>query len=276
MKKFDQKQFESSIVKFLVIVLIPVVAGMGMFIHILWGDKADLSPIENGYVPPLNVYSVVQQAQRATVVVSCQGSQGSGFGFYFTPDDEAEFVGRADLDEDEFYQTRTSRLILTNFHVIQECLGSDEVSIVTFRGRQQIATIFTVDRENDLAALFVDNPIPALTSIWYKIRTGYWAMAVGSPYNMSGTTTFGSIIYTEGQRIYTSASLNRGNSGGPLVDNVGLVYGINTGFQAVAQNINWAIDINAVCDRIAKCYSRSGRLHPIMKSQLQGSEITQE
>lgn len=272
MKSFNQVKFESRLIQFLVIVLVPVVAGLGMYVHLLWSDKVDLSPIDNGYVPPMNVYGVVRDSQKATVVVTCGNSQGSGFGFYFMPQDEARFANAIGLEEQDFARSKTSRVILTNLHVVQDCMETNSVSITTSRGKTQSAKLLTPDPENDLAALLVKDEIPALTSIWYRIRTGYWAMAVGSPYNMSGTTTFGSIIYTEGQRIYTSASLNRGNSGGPLVDNVGLVYGINTGFQAVAQNINWAIDINAVCKRIAVCTWDTGLLHPITKSQRMGLE----
>ena len=78
-------------------------------------------------------------------------------------------------------------------------------------------------------------------------------MATGSPFGMAGTTTFGNIINMEGNRIFTSASLNKGNSGGPLVDNEGYVMGVNTGYTAIAQNINWAIDINGLCNTIAIC-----------------------
>jgi S1-C subfamily serine protease len=87
-------------------------------------------------------------------------------------------------------------------------------------------------------------------------------MAVGSPFGMTGSVTFGNIIYSEGNKIYTSASLNKGNSGGPLVDNTLYVMGISTGYKAVAQNLNFATDINAVCEVIAKCYKEDGLLHP--------------
>jgi S1-C subfamily serine protease len=265
MKKFDQSEFNSALLKLFVVFLVPVVAGIGMFVKILWSDNADSSPLENGYVAPTNVYGVVKNTQRATVVVTCSDSKGSGFGFFFTKDDEARFADGENLDEEESDRTLTSQVVITSFHVIKNCLDSTGISVTSSKGKTQPATVLTVDEENDLAALLIPKRIPALTSIDYKIRTGYWAMAVGSPFDMSGTTTFGNIIYTEGPRIYTSASLNRGNSGGPLVDNVGLVYGVNTGFQAVAQNINWAVDINAVCQQIAICSGGRGLLHPVPK-----------
>jgi serine protease Do len=123
--------------------------------------------------------------------------------------------------------------------------------------------IAAIDSDRDIAALSVNREIEPLYSIYYKPYSGYWVMAVGSPFAMDGTTTFGNIINQEGDKIFTSASLNKGNSGGPLVDNEGMVVGINTGYRAVAQNLNWAIDINALCYKIAICESDTGLLHPI-------------
>jgi serine protease Do len=122
-----------------------------------------------------------------------------------------------------------------------------------FKGRSYFAEIKEVDKENDLAALYIPKIIQELESAWYLFATGYWVMALGSPFGMAGTTTFGNIINMEGNRIFTSASLNKGNSGGPLVDNEGFVMGVNTGYTAIAQNINWAIDINGLCNTIAIC-----------------------
>jgi S1-C subfamily serine protease len=119
-----------------------------------------------------------------------------------------------------------------------------------------------VDKDNDVAALWIPKLIPQLKAAYYYYRPGYWVMAAGSPYGMQGTTTFGNIIYSQANRIYTSASLNKGNSGGPLVDNTGLVMAINTGYRAVAQNLNYAIDINVLCDKLASCYGETKLIHP--------------
>jgi hypothetical protein len=59
MKPFNQSQFDSSILKFIVIVMVPIVAGLCMFVRELWSDRVALSLIDNGYVAPRNVYGVV-------------------------------------------------------------------------------------------------------------------------------------------------------------------------------------------------------------------------
>jgi S1-C subfamily serine protease len=91
-----------------------------------------------------------------------------------------------------------------------------------------------------------------------KIRIGDWAIAIGSPFGLQQTVTVGVIsakrqsLYVEGKEyremIQTDASINRGNSGGPLVDIKGEVIGINTAIYAptgVFAGVGFAIPINS-------------------------------
>ena len=250
--------FEAAILRLLTIVLIPVVAGLSLYTKILWTSYTDADVWENGYVPPRYVYSLIEETTKATVAVECSAETGSGFSFNFDKFDEAEFLF-------EWADVEQSSIILTNFHVIEDCYNGDsQIVVIDYEGKEFVGQVKAVDIENDVAALMIPTKIDPLVSAYYFYRPGYWVMAVGSPYGMRGTTTFGNVIFTQGTRIYTSASLNRGNSGGPLVDNVGLVMGINTGFQAVAQNLNYATDINVLCEKIANCFSKSKLIHPIV------------
>jgi S1-C subfamily serine protease len=222
---------------------------------ILWRDFADSSAVTNGYVPPKFGYSHSEEVRKSMVTIECKGEVASGFIFAFEDADDAEFAFT-------YLDPEKSSIVLTNYHVIKNCFPDDsELTAIDNEGERLQARIMKVDIENDLAALRVPKNIVALLSAYYVYRPGYWVMAIGSPYGMFGTTTFGNITYIEGNRIYTSASLNKGNSGGPLVDNLGYVMAINTGYKAVAQNLNFAIDINLLCKEIAKCYGKTGLLH---------------
>jgi S1-C subfamily serine protease len=254
--------FENRVLKALAIVLVPVVAGLSLYVNTLWSDYTDTDADINGYVTPKYLYGVIEGTKEATITVECDGATASGFGFRFVDEDKAEFS----FDWPD--QERTS-VILTNYHVIKNCYQNAlQVSVQDNELKIVNARILAVDKVNDIAAIWIPKLIPELEAAsFYVYRPGYWVMAVGSPYGMLGTTTFGNIIYSEGNRIYTSASLNRGNSGGPLVDNVGYVMGINTGYRAVAQNLNFAIDINALCKKLANCFSNTNLLHPETDSE---------
>lgn len=240
------EKIESAILRWLAIVLIPVVAGLSLFVSTLLGEYGDTRASVNGYVSPSNLFSVVASAQEATVSITCVDKNASGFGFIFNAFNQAEFSFDYSLDD--------GSVILTNYHTIELChQGRLPITVHDFESKSIIAEIKAVDEENDLAALFIPKIIEELSPPYYFFRTGFWVMATGSPFGMAGTTTFGNIINMEGNRIFTSASLNKGNSGGPLVDNEGYVMGVNTGYTAIAQNINWAIDINGLCNTIAIC-----------------------
>lgn len=240
------EKIESAILRWLAIILIPVVGGLTVYVSILVEDYTVTRSVYSGFVAPDSLYTVVNTTKEATVSIKCEGKESSGFGFIFGNSDKAEFSFDYPVDE--------GSVILTNYHAIKSChLSNLPIYAKDFESNDIIAEVKAVDEENDLAALFIPKIIRELESAWYLFETGYWVMAVGSPYGMDGTVTFGNIINMEGNRIFTSASLNKGNSGGPLVDNEGYVMGVNTGYTAVAQNINWAIDINGLCNTIAIC-----------------------
>ena len=248
-------RFEELVLRTLAIVLVPVVAGLSLYTSTLWREYADSDVRANGYIPPKYLYSLIEDTNDATVTIKCKDSEASGFGFTFEEADEAYFV----FNWPDFEKTS---IILTNYHVVKDCYQEYlEVYVRDNKSEYIEARIMSVDIENDIAAIWIPKRIPELTAAYYFYRPGYWVMATGSPYGMQGTTTFGNIIYSEDNRIYTSASLNRGNSGGPLVDNTGYVMAINTGYRAVAQNLNYAVDINALCVRLAKCYGESELIH---------------
>ena len=126
--------------------------------------------------------------------------------------------------------------IVTNNHVIA---GADEV-VVTFSDNVTVeATIVGRDPKTDLAVLKVEPEEPLKHVDWGdsdSARVGNWVIAIGNPFGLGNTVTAG-IISARARDInagpfddfiQTDASINRGNSGGPLFNLDGLVIGINT------------------------------------------------
>ncbi|WP_119300430.1 DegQ family serine endoprotease [Dongia deserti] len=126
--------------------------------------------------------------------------------------------------------------IVTNNHVIED---AEEIMVLTHDNEELKATIVGRDEKTDLALLKVDakKPLPALK--WgdsEALRIGDWVMAIGNPFGLGGSVTAG--IVSARQRdinsgpyddyIQTDASINRGNSGGPMFNMDGEVVGINT------------------------------------------------
>jgi serine protease Do len=127
-------------------------------------------------------------------------------------------------------------LVVTNNHVIAD---ADEVSVTLHDGSKLDAEVIGKDPKTDLALLRVkpSKPLPAVQfGDSDRLRVGDWVLAIGNPFGLGGTVTAG-IVSARSRDInagpyddfiQTDASINRGNSGGPLFDMDGRVVGINT------------------------------------------------
>ncbi|PZQ44813.1 MAG: serine protease [Micavibrio aeruginosavorus] len=128
--------------------------------------------------------------------------------------------------------------VVTNNHVIKD---ADEVRVTFGDDTTLVAKILGKDEKMDLALLQV--PVEKgkkLAAVKFgdsdKMRVGDWVLAIGNPFGLGGTVTAGIISAQQrninaGQYddfIQTDASINRGNSGGPMFDLQGDVIGINT------------------------------------------------
>lgn len=143
--------------------------------------------------------------------------------------------------------------ILTNRHVVNQV---DRIKVRFFDGTELPARLIGSDAEVDLAVVKVD-PIAPLTAIKFgdseKMRVGDWVLAIGSPFGLDQTVTAGIISAKErdSSELYkrvgfqyflqTDAAINRGNSGGPLVNLSGELIGINS---AIATSTG---DYNGIC-----------------------------
>jgi len=127
-------------------------------------------------------------------------------------------------------------VVITNNHVIEE---ADEIVVILSDGTELDAELVGRDPKTDLAVLQVesDTPLPAVKlGNSDAIRVGDWVMAIGNPFGLGGTVTAG-IVSARNRDInsgpyddfiQTDASINRGNSGGPLFNMDGDVVGVNT------------------------------------------------
>jgi len=131
--------------------------------------------------------------------------------------------------------------VLTNNHVISQ---ADKISVQMNDGREFDAKLIGSDDQSDIALLQIQNP-SKLTQIVIadsdKLRVGDFAVAVGNPFGLGQTATSGIIsalgrsgLNLEGLEnfIQTDASINRGNSGGALLNLNGELIGINTAILA--------------------------------------------
>ncbi len=127
--------------------------------------------------------------------------------------------------------------ILTNEHVVD---NAEKVTVsVPGMKRKFQARIIGMDRQTDIALLRItpDAPLPAAILSSEEVRVGQWVLAIGNPYGLEGTVSLG-IVSAKGRNlevphlltdfIETVALIDRGSSGGPLVDLEGRVVGINS------------------------------------------------
>lgn len=130
-----------------------------------------------------------------------------------------------------------SGIVVTNNHVIAD---ADEVKIRLQDDTEFEAKVLGRDPKIDIAVLKIDPGDTKLTAVTFgdsdKLRVGDWVVAIGNPFGLGGTVTAG-IVSARGRDInqgpyddfiQTDASINKGNSGGPLFNLDGKVIGINT------------------------------------------------
>lgn len=171
----------------------------------------------------------------------------------------------------------TDGFIITNNHVVEQ---ADEIEVTLNDGRKFTAKMIGTDPTTDIALLKIEGKdlpiIPFGDSD--KLKIGEWVLAVGNPFNLTSTVTAGIVsakgrgtdlyLYGGGDRernkiesyIQTDAAVNRGNSGGALVNTKGELVGINTMIMSETGNYagySFAIPIS-IAGKVAEDLKKHG------------------
>ena len=171
--------------------------------------------------------------------------------------------------------------VLTNNHVVRD---ASEISVTLSDGRKYKAKVVGMDPSTDVAVIRIsaDGPLPTVPlGDSDEIRIGDWAIAIGNALGeLDGTLTVG-VVSAKGRSnlsivggapsyqnfIQTDASINFGNSGGPLLNIRGEAIGINTAINPSGEGIGFAIPIN-LAKSVANQLISSGKVKPCQTLRL--------
>jgi S1-C subfamily serine protease len=199
------------------------------------------------YAAPTDLPGLIAQVEKSIVDITCGESGGTGFAY--------------SSDASEGYMT----VVVTNHHVIDECLEKGiepTVYLSPEYSEETEAIIYSHDEDSDLALIDIKASIPPIPSSEYFAERGWWSMAIGNPYDSDiETTLYNNVTIGIITNViddfynYTTATLNKGNSGGPLVNSRGELIGINTWASSGTEDGVWniAVDADALCEKLYDC-----------------------
>ncbi len=225
--------------------------------------SASLAAVSNSAALPESPFvSVVDKALPAVVFIDVTKKVGGDSG---DPSDEfmRRFFGQPNQRQQRVPSSGSGFIIdkegrvLTNNHVVKD---AETINVTLNDGRTFKATTVGTDPATDIAVIKIDGKdLPVLPlGDSEKLRIGDWAIAIGNPLgDLRGSVTVG-IISAQGRSnlnifggtpeyqdfIQTDASINFGNSGGPLCNIRGEAIGINTAINTSGQGIGFAVPIN--------------------------------
>jgi 2-alkenal reductase len=160
------------------------------------------------------IIDAVRKVEAAVVLIQNQGRRTSG-------------TGSGVVISDQGY-------IVTNNHVVE---GALELSVITYDGREEAATLVGAYPQFDLAVIKIDGPVPGVAEFGDSdaLQLGTRVIAIGSALGRFQNTVTTGIVSGLGRQlggmsglIQTDASINHGNSGGPLINLAGQIIGINS------------------------------------------------
>ena len=204
----------------------------------------DSQPVSSG---ELAISQVYDRASKAVVEISA--TSGSSFG-----------GGQARAQGSGFVVDRQGHIV-TNQHVVAD---ADSIRVSFWNGAAREAELVGTDPSTDLAVIRVDAPRRLLRPLELansdSVSVGDPVLALGSPFGLEGTVTSGIVSalhrqmtapnnFTIQDTIQTDAAINHGNSGGPLLDRLGRVVGVNAQIESESggsDGVGFAIPSNTV------------------------------
>jgi putative serine protease PepD len=176
--------------------------------------------------------------------------------------------------------------IITNQHVVA---GATSITVQLSNGKSYKAQLVGTDDSTDLAVVRISAPSSLLHPLTLgnsdNVQVGDSVIAIGSPFGLAGSVTSGIVSalhrsiespnhFTIGNSIQTDAPINHGNSGGPLIDALGRVIGVNAQIQSDSggsDGVGFAIPANTVSSVVAQIVAGKTVAHAYFGVQVEDS-----
>jgi S1-C subfamily serine protease len=248
------------------------VASLQMANQTLQAEMAALSARANSS-SGLSAAKIYSGAKASVVTV--QGDEVTVINTFFGPVTSVSSI----LGSGFVVDYKNSSYIVTNYHVVG---GISNLTVTFSDGNSYPAKVVGSDASSDMAVLSLDAPasefVPlALAGSTQEATVGDAVYAIGNPFGLSGSMTYG-IVSQTGRTITESTSnvsipdilqfsapINPGNSGGPLFDSSGVVVGMTTAAVTNSQGLGFAIPSDAILRELPSLISNgSYRLHPYL------------
>jgi putative serine protease PepD len=233
----------------------------------------------------LSVNDIYRRAYRGVVDITVTAMQDTPFG--------GRQTGRA---EGSGFVYDGAGHVVTNQHVVD---GARSISVRFWNGATYTGRVVGSDPSTDLAVVKVDAPASLLHPLTLgdsaKLAVGDGVVAIGSPFGLAETVTSGIVSalhrqmtspnnFTIDDSIQTDASINHGNSGGPLLDLAGHVVGVNAQIESDSggsDGVGFAIPANTVGEVVSQLVAGKTVAHAYLgvsiadSSSPQGARLTQ-
>jgi len=216
--------------------------------------------------PPKDLSKLSEQLLPSVVTVRCLTGSGTGWS--------------ADLKlSNALTSAGFQSLVITNHHVIEDCMGTKNVTIVLSNGTSVPGKIVSWNSSNDVAGVATVTAIPSLQWIGSPPRQGWWVGVLGSPLGKSNVLTTGIIssINNLAKTFTLTAPINPGNSGGPVFDSTGRVLGLATSKNLlssgqIAEGFGNAHGVPLLCTSIVTCDLERDPWNGISKFELASTD----
>ncbi|MFC1625202.1 S1C family serine protease [Patescibacteria group bacterium] len=285
---FKKKKFRKTLTIFSILILVSVILTGGAIADRIFGIKPldKFFPRKTSTVnldrKILNEESVVinvaEEASPSVVTVSVETPKRRIFSIDPFGGFSQSIQGGEPQDIGTGFIVSKDGMIITNKHVVS--ISDAKYKVITKDNQEYEVTQISRDTSNDIALLKIDanDLIPLELGDSSDLKVGQFVVAIGTAlgeFRHTITTgvisglgrgiTTGSIYegYVEelNNVIQTDAAINYGNSGGPLLNSLGQVIGVNVAIASNAQNIGFAIPINTIKESL-EIYQKEGRFIP--------------